>query len=59
MLLDASAHEITRVAPIAYFRQVVERDSRSPMTEVEWACLYTQDSLNMLTEHIMTSRIPV
>jgi hypothetical protein len=56
MALDASTHELTRVAPISYFHQVLERDGQWPMTEFEWGCLYTHDSLNMLTEHITGNR---
>jgi hypothetical protein len=52
MVLDASAHEITRVAPLAYFRQVVARNGQSHMTEFDWACFYTKDTLNMLIQQV-------
>jgi hypothetical protein len=56
--LDGSAHEITRVAPIAYFTLLIERERQPPMTEFEWACLYTGDSLSMLAKHILADRTP-
>ncbi|KAJ5794916.1 hypothetical protein N7457_001515 [Penicillium paradoxum] len=53
MAIDCPASELSQSVPINFFTALVERTNQVPMTEFDWACFYTQDTLNMLTSDFM------
>lgn len=58
MAIDCSTNELVRVVPIGFFTVLIDRPGQNPMTEFDWACIYTTDTLNMLTDDFMRYREP-
>ncbi|KAJ5518210.1 hypothetical protein N7453_000632 [Penicillium expansum] len=56
MAIDCSTNELVRVVPIGFFTVLIDRPGQNPMTEFDWACIYTTDTLNMLTDDFMRYR---
>ena len=49
MAIDCSTSELVAVVTIGFFTVLIERPGLTPMAEFDWACIYTSDTLNMLT----------
>ncbi|CAI7677359.1 unnamed protein product [Penicillium discolor] len=58
MAIDCSTNELVRVVPIGFFTILIDRPGQDPMSEFDWACIYTSDTLNMLTGDFMRHRDP-
>ncbi|CDM29306.1 hypothetical protein PROQFM164_S01g003118 [Penicillium roqueforti FM164] len=59
MAIDCSTNELVAVVPIGFFTVLIERPGQDPMAEFDWACIYTTDTLNMLTsESFLRHRAP-
>ncbi|CAI7670725.1 unnamed protein product [Penicillium viridicatum] len=58
MAIDCSTNELVRVVPIGFFTVLIDRPGQDPMSEFDWACIYTSDTLNMLTGDFMQHREP-
>ncbi|CAI7650396.1 unnamed protein product [Penicillium crustosum] len=58
MVIDCSTNELVRVVPIGFFTVLIDRPGLDPMSEFDWACIYTSDTLNMLTGDFMRHREP-
>ncbi|KAJ5360473.1 hypothetical protein N7517_009664 [Penicillium concentricum] len=58
MAIDCQTNELVRVVPIGFFTVLIDRPGQSPMSEFDWACIYTADTLNMLTGDFMRYRSP-
>ncbi|KGO68861.1 hypothetical protein PITC_078020 [Penicillium italicum] len=58
MAIDCSTNELVYVVPIGFFTVLIDRPGQNPMTEFDWACVYTTDTLNMLTDDFMRHREP-
>ncbi|KAJ6132286.1 hypothetical protein N7471_007501 [Penicillium samsonianum] len=56
MAIDCSTNELVRVVPIGFFTVLIDRPGQIPMSEFDWACIYTSDTLNMLTADFMRHR---
>ncbi|KAJ9487948.1 hypothetical protein VN97_g5370 [Penicillium thymicola] len=58
MAIDSPTNELVRVVPIGFFSVLIDRPGQEPMSEFDWACIYTSDTLNMLTGDFMRYRDP-
>ncbi|KAJ5926802.1 hypothetical protein N7516_008575 [Penicillium verrucosum] len=58
MAIDSPTNELVRVVPIGFFSVLIDRPGQEPMSEFDWACIYTSDTLNMLTADFMRHRDP-
>ncbi|KAJ5197110.1 hypothetical protein N7449_007589 [Penicillium cf. viridicatum] len=58
MAIDCSTNELVHVVPIGFFTVLIDRPGQDPMSEFDWACIYTSDTLSMLTGDFMRHREP-
>ncbi|KAJ5836662.1 hypothetical protein N7447_002688 [Penicillium robsamsonii] len=58
MAIDCPTNELVRVVPTGFFTILIDRPGQIPMSEFDWACLYTTDTLNMLTDDFLRHRSP-
>ncbi|KAJ5958491.1 uncharacterized protein N7479_005641 [Penicillium vulpinum] len=49
MAIDCPTNELVRVVPIGFFTSMINRPGQEPMTEFDWACIFTTDILNTLS----------
>ncbi|CAG8899742.1 unnamed protein product [Penicillium egyptiacum] len=58
MAIDRPTNEVVRSVPIGFFTVLIDRPGQDPMSEFDWACIYTADALNMLTGEFLRHRDP-
>ncbi|KAJ5512503.1 hypothetical protein N7463_002055 [Penicillium fimorum] len=58
MAIDCPTNELVHVAPTGFFTVLIDHPEHTPMSEFDWACLYTADTLNMLTGDLLRHRPP-
>ncbi|KAJ5199000.1 hypothetical protein N7491_000436 [Penicillium cf. griseofulvum] len=58
MAIDCPTNELVRVVPAGFFTVLIDRPGQNSMSEFDWACIYTADTLNMLTGDSMRHRTP-
>jgi hypothetical protein len=58
MAIDSPTNELVHVVPAGFFTVLIERPGQNPMSEFDWASIYTADTLNMLTSDFMRHRAP-
>ncbi|KAJ5867529.1 hypothetical protein N7534_002082 [Penicillium rubens] len=58
MAIDCPTNELVRVVPNGFFTVVIDRPGQDPMSEFDWACIYTADTLNMLIAEFLRYRNP-
>ncbi|KAJ5165196.1 uncharacterized protein N7500_007026 [Penicillium coprophilum] len=59
MAIDCPTNELVRVVPAGFFTVLIDRPGQPPMSEFDWACIYTADTLNMLTGDLLRHMSPV
>ncbi|KAJ5470331.1 hypothetical protein N7530_007688 [Penicillium desertorum] len=58
MAIDCPINELVRVVPNGFFTVLIDRSGQDPMSEFDWACIYTADTLNMLIAEFLRYRNP-
>ncbi|OQE40350.1 hypothetical protein PENCOP_c006G02854 [Penicillium coprophilum] len=58
MAIDCPTNELVRVVPAGFFTVLIDRPGQLPMSEFDWACIYTADTLNMLTGDFLRHMSP-